>query len=293
MSTEYVADLLKEKGVYYTPSGKDLLIKCLNPEHDDSDPSCRVHRVSGATHCFSCGFKTNIFKYFGVLTGNQVHIKVAKLKEKLQKLSTDRDGLEFPNYHVPYTHPYRNISTETLKKFEAFYLSVEDSSMPGFEDRIIFPIRDISNRIIMFLGRHTLSNGNPKYKNWPREVNIPLFPSIMPKGTSSIVLVEGIFDMLNCYDKGMYNVVCTFGTNTLQKDTKQKLLNFKAQGVTKVYLMFDGDDAGREATKKLKPLIEHEELEVEVIKLEDDSDPGELSEEYIHSIRDYINEQSK
>lgn len=284
---QLVEDLLKDKGIHYGISGKDFLIKCLNPEHDDSNPSCRVDRLDGKTHCFSCGFKTNIYKYFGVLTGNQIHVKTAKLKEKIKQLSIDTRGLEFPDQIVPYTHTFRGISKETLKKFEAFHLSIEDKEMRGFEDRIIFPIRDITDKIVMFLGRHTLSNGNPRYLNYPSGVQIPLFPCKVK--THSLVLVEGIFDMLNCYDKGLTNVVCTFGTNTLQKDTKHKLLPYKTQGVHKVYIMFDGDDAGREAAKKLKPLIEECELEVEIIELENDTDPGELSEEYIHSIKEYIN----
>ena len=56
-----------------------------------------------------------------------------------------------------------------------------------------------------------------------------------------------------------------FGTNTLQNNTKQKLLPFKAQGVTHVYLMFDGDEAGQKAARSLKPLIEECEFIVEII----------------------------
>ena len=70
---DYVADLLKEKGVYYMPSGHDLLIRCLNPDHDDSNPSMRVHKDTGIYHCFSCGCKGNIFKYFGVFS-NRTYI---------------------------------------------------------------------------------------------------------------------------------------------------------------------------------------------------------------------------
>lgn len=282
-----VEELLKEKGLAFNISGKDFLIKCLNPEHDDSNPSCRVDKVDGRTHCFSCGFKTNIYKYFGVLSGNQVSIRIAKLKEKIQALQASSTGLTFPEQMVPFTKVFRGISKETLKLFEAFYLSGEDKEMRHFEDRIIFPIKDITGKIVMFLGRHTLSSGNPKYLNYPSGVTIPLYPTIIK--SKSIVLVEGIFDMLNCYDKGLHNVVCTFGTNTLQKDTRNKLLPYKTQGVEKVYIMFDGDDAGREAAKKIKPLIEACEFEVEVIGLEDDQDPGEFSQEYVTSIKEYIN----
>jgi DNA primase len=286
---DHVADLLKEKGVYFTYSGQDLLIKCLNPDHNDSNPSERIDKVTGAFHCFSCGHKGNIFRHFGVLTGNQVHIKVAKLKEKIKNLQISTTGLEMPEFFHPYSHSFRGISSKTLKEFGAFYLSQDDKYMKGFEDRIIFPIKDITDKIVMFLGRHTLSDGNPRYLNYPHGVSAPLYPVKQIPHTRSIVLVEGIFDLLNCYDKGLHNAVCTFGINTLQKDTHIKLLQYKIQGITKIYVMFDGDGPGREAAKKLKPLIEQEEFEVEIIPLEDGTDPGGMSEEYIHSIKEYVN----
>lgn len=286
---EYVANLLKEKGIPFNVSGHDYLIKCLNPEHDDSNPSCRVHKTTGAVHCFSCGFKSkSIFEYFGILS-NHTFIKVAKLKEKLAQLKTNTTGLEVPPVAVPFTRSYRGISASTLQKFEAFYIPGEGRYLKGFEDRIIFPIKDINGKIVMFLGRHTLSQGNPRYLNYPSGVSIPLFPPTVTKKYKSIVFVEGMFDFLNCYDKGLDNTICLFGTNSLQKDTKLKLLPYKMQGVSKIYLMLDGDTPGREAAKKLKPIIEQEEFECEIISLEDDQDPGELSQEYISSIREYVN----
>jgi DNA primase len=133
-----------------------------------------------------------------------------------------------------------------------------------------------------------MSNGNPRYVNYPSGVKIPVFPSHLPSGYSSLVLVEGIFDMLNLYDKGLENVVCAFGTNTLQNDTKTKLLPFKAQGITHIYLLFDGDEAGRKASQTIKPLIEAEGFIVEIVNLPDDTDPGELDVEDVRSISEYI-----
>lgn len=283
-----VENLLREKNVQFSISGNDFLIKCLNPEHEDSHPSQRVDKVTGAFHCFSCGHKGNIFKYFGVFA-NHTFIKVAKLKEKLAQLKINRDGLEIPPVAIPFLRVYRGISKETLKKFDAFYLPGESKELKGFEDRIIFPIRDITGKIVVFNGRHTMSNGNPRYLNYPSGVSLPLFPSKLEEKRKSIVLVEGLFDMLNCYDKGLDNCVCVFGTNTMEKNTKEKLLPFKTQGVTKIFIMFDGDEAGRNAAKKIKPLIEELEFEVEIISLEDDQDPGMLSQEYVESIKEYIN----
>lgn len=286
---DYVADLLKEKNIQFNVSGHDYLIKCLNPDHDDSNPSCRVHKTTGAVHCFSCGFKAkSIFEYYGILS-NHTFIKVAKLKEKLAQLKTSTTGLEIPPVAIPYTRSFRGISTNTLQRFGAFYIPGEGKYLKGFEDRIIFPIKDIMGKNVMFLGRHTLSQGNPRYLNYPSGVSIPLFPPTISSEFKTAVMVEGIFDMLNLVDKGLENVICLFGTNSLQKDTKNKLLPYKMQGIQKLYLMMDGDDPGREAAKKLKTLIENEEFECEIITLEDDTDPGMLSQEYVDSIREYIN----
>jgi DNA primase len=93
--------------------------------------------------------------------------------------------------------------------------------------------------------------------------------------------------MLNCYDKGLTNVVCTFGTNKLLADVPSKMLSYKVMGIEKVYILYDGDTAGREAAKKIKPLIEEAGFIVEIIDLPDDVDPGNLDDENIKSLIEY------
>lgn len=276
-----VLDLLNKNALSYTVSGRDYLTKCLNPDHEDTNPSFRIDRISGVAHCFSCGFKTNIFKYFGIFT-NPVPIRILSLKQKLAKLTAAVEQ-ELPQGYTPWTKPFRGISAQTLKHFGAFYTNQTEKLI----DRIIFPIKDITNRTKAFVGRHTLSNGNPRYLNYPSGVELPLFPSYLERAEKTLVLVEGLFDMLNLYDKGLHNAVCCFGTNTLQNSTKEKLLPFKAQGVTHVYILFDGDEAGEKAAKQLKPIIEQDEFIVEIIKLPDGVDPGELNQVEVTSIKEY------
>ena len=50
-----VLEIIQKHGLEYKSSGRDYLIRCLNPEHPDTDPSFRVDRISGVAHCFSCG----------------------------------------------------------------------------------------------------------------------------------------------------------------------------------------------------------------------------------------------
>lgn len=282
-----VYDLLTKKGLSPKPSGRDYLIKCLNPEHLDSNPSCRVDKISGLCHCFSCGFKTNIFKYYGVFT-NLIPAKIQKVKDKIAAIKSVTTGLDLPKGATPYTRPFRGISPKTLKSIGAFHTT----EVAELEDRIVFPIPDIRGKIQVFVARHTLSNGNPRYINYPRNVEVPIYPPHAPTGAKSIVLVEGITDYLNLYDKGLHQCVCTFGTNTLKKDTKLKMLPFRAQGVEKVYVMYDGDEAGRKASAEVEALLQELEFSVEVIYLEADTDPGELSQAEVDSIREYISKEN-
>jgi len=280
--SEPVLELLKDKNVAFSISGKDYVTKCFNPEHNDSNPSFRIDKLTGVAHCFSCGFKTNIFKYFGLLTNN-ISIRVVKLKEKLKALKESTSGLEPLEGAKPITQNFRGISTQTLKTFGAF----DTDRVEQMIDRIVFPIIDVRGKTVCYVGRHTMSNGNPRYVNYPVGATIPLFPAKLTEHFRSIVLVEGIFDMLNCYDKGLQNVVCTFGTSKLLNETGQKLLSYKIMGVEKVFVLYDGDAAGREAAKKIKPLIEAVGFLVEIIDLPEGQDPGVITQEDVNSLIEY------
>lgn len=277
-----VEELLKTKGVYYSHSGKDFLTKCLNPEHTDTNPSFRIDKTTGIYNCFSCGFKGNIFKYYGIFTNN-VSIRVAKLKEKIRILKESTDGLEPKKGAKALTKSFRGISVATLKHFEAFTTDQEEDLI----DRVCFPIKDVRNKVSAYVARHTLSDGNPRYVISPSGANFGLYPVLMTDKPRNIVLVEGIFDMLNCYDKGLTNVVCTFGTTKLITDTAIKMFPYKVIGIEKVFILYDGDNAGKDAAAKIKPLIEECGFVVEIIKLPDGTDPGDLDQENVDALIEY------
>lgn len=283
MANKTVAELLLSKSVPYVPSGKDYLTKCFNPDHTDTNPSFRIDRITGVAHCFACGFKFNLFKHYGE-SSNNASIRVAKIKEKLRVLSVNTNGLEPLEGTRPFNGVHRNISSQTLKEFGAFITD----KVPELEGRIIFPIKDVRNKVTAYVGRHLNSNGNPRYKTYPTHCELSLYPTRFAEKQHCIILVEGIFDMLNLWDKGLHNVVCTFGTSGLLNNTAEKLLPYKAAGVSKIYVMYDGDDAGREARDKIIPLIQEVGFEVDTIDVADDSDPGESTQEEVNQIIEYI-----
>ncbi len=262
-----VEEILAKHNVDYRPQGKDLVALCLSPDHDDTTfGSFRVDKVTGAFNCFACGFKGNIFKHFDV-KGNLLLIAKEKLKRKIQKKRVENSGYDMPDGAVPFANDWRDIRATTFRKFGAFKHVDAD-----FIGRVVFPIRNISGKIVGFVGRHETKNFDPRYKVVPAGVSLPLFPIVKPI-QGRVILVEGIFDMLNLHDKGLTNAVATLGTKTINKD---KLILLKVQGVTGLDLFFDNDKAGQDAAIEVRTLAEQLGFVVNTIAAKV-ADPGELT----------------
>lgn len=261
-----VEELLNKKGITFRQQGNDYLIQCLNPEHDDSNPSMRVDRVTGIFNCFACGEKGSIFFRFGEKP-NQLQLRRDLLIKKIRDKRKENVGLSFPIGYIPYTGTWRGISTETYETFEAF--QHHDSEYIG---RIVFPIRDVSGKIVAFQGRHT-TGGTPKYRVTPAGVKLPLYPTVKPR-EGRVILVEGIYDVINLHDKGLNNAICSFGVSNVNEE---KLNMLKLQGVEGIDIFFDGDEAGQKGAKLVIAICDKAGIPHRNICL-DNADPGSLTE---------------
>ena len=271
-----VEELLISRNIYFMPKGADLLVSCLHPEHEDRNPSMRIDRITGIFQCFSCGFKGNIFTHFGE-KANQLQLRRELLKKRIKEKRSESVGLSFPQNITPYMGNWREIKPETYKRFEAF-----QHHDPDYIGRIVFPVRDISGRIVAFNGRHT-TGGTPKYMISPAGAKMPLFPVVEPI-QGSIILVEGIFDMINLHDKGLDNAVCCFGTKNINED---KLRMLSIQGVEEVIIFFDGDDAGQDASVVVQEMADRVGLAHRNVSLKD-RDPGSLPIQTVQKLRDRL-----
>ena len=270
-------ELLREKKIDYRLSGKDAVVSCLNPEHDDTNPSMRIDRITGVFNCFSCGYKGNLFTYFGA-PASPLEVRMHRIKEKVNKVKSETVGIQLPKDRVKWKGGgIRNISEETLDIWDAFTWNV-----PKFENRIIFPIRDIRGKTVALIGRSLDDFSQNKYYIYPNGVEMPFCPAKVKPIQNRVILVEGIFDALNLWDKGLRNTVCTFGT---QQVNWVKLSLLKLQGVQGIDIMFDGDEAGIRAAEQAKDLAEKLELSARVVKLRDNVDPGNLTSPEIERLK--------
>ena len=96
-----VEELLINKSLDFQPRGADYLLKCISPDHDDSSPSMRVDKTTGIFHCLSCGFKGNIFTYYGAKS-NPAQIRRDLLVQKINLKLAESIGLMKPNDSVDY-----------------------------------------------------------------------------------------------------------------------------------------------------------------------------------------------
>lgn len=61
------------------------------------------------------------------------------------------------------------------------------------------------------------------------------------------------------------------------------------RGIVKVYIMFDGDEAGRKAAEDVKWFIKQKtDLEVEIIPMGDGKDPGDLTQAEVDFIKKVV-----
>lgn len=270
-----VEDLLKQKDISYIPKGKDYVVSCLNPEHPDRNPSMRIDQVTGIFNCFSCEYKGNLFTHFGEKV-NKMEQQRQLLKKKIDEVRAESTGLQMPEKASPYIGNWRNIKSETYREFEAFIHSSKE-----FVGRICFPIRDRSGRIVSFQSR-TTGDQQPKYLNTPPGAKMPLFPVVQPI-QGRILLVEGIFDVMNLHDKGLKNAVCCFGVKNV---TEEKLQVLSVSGVEGIDIFLDNDEAGQVQAAKVKELCEAVGLDTRNIAFGDKSmDAGALVEPQVNKLK--------
>ena len=227
------------------PTGKDFVVRCLNPEHDDRNPSMRIDQVTGIFNCFSCEYKGNVFTHFGE-KANRMEIQRQLLKKKIKKVREESTGIELPRDAVPYIGSWRDIRPETYKNFGAFLSSAKE-----FTGRICFPIKDRTGKVVAIQSR-TQTNQMPKYYNAPFGAKMPLYPIVQPL-QNSVLLVEGIFDVLNLHDKGLSNAICCFGVKNFNEEKLEVLI---VQGISNIDIFLDNDEAGQQGAAKVKELCE-------------------------------------
>ncbi|RKY61966.1 MAG: DNA primase, partial [Candidatus Neomarinimicrobiota bacterium] len=169
----------------------------------------------------------------------------------------------------------KKFTPKILEK-SGLFIRKDGRFLDRFRNRIMFPICNVSGRIVAFGGR-TMDEKEPaKYLNSPET------PIYFKSGTlyglehsktaiqkeKEAVIVEGYTDFIRFYDAGIRNVVAGSGT-ALNFHHARLLKRF----ATRTVLCYDGDNAGQKAAERAGFMLIKEGFDVQVIRLPEQDDP--------------------
>lgn len=151
-----------------------------------------------------------------------------------------------------------------------------------FRDRLMFPIIDVRGNVIGFGGRIMKNDKDAaKYLNSPETLIFNkrknLFALNLAKKSKLgyLILVEGYMDAIALHQYGFDCAVASLGT-ALTEDGATLLSKYTDQ----VVLIYDGDTAGQNATKRAIPILEKAGLQVKVLQMRDAKDPDEFLKKF-------------
>jgi len=204
---------------------------------------------------------------------------------------------------------HRNISKEMVEKFELGYsldkwdslynhliknqfednqiinagliLENNNKKYDRFRNRVIFPIHNLSGKVIAFGARIIKDEKNqPKYINSP-ETSLYIKSKVLYglyqsknniRKEDTCYLVEGYTDVISLFQIEINNVVSSSGTSLTNEQIK--LISRYTKNIT---ILFDGDKAGIDASLRGMDLILENDMNVKIVSFPEGEDPDSYS----------------
>ena len=144
-----------------------------------------------------------------------------------------------------------------------------------FRDRLMFPIANPAGRLVGFGGR-TMGADRAKYVNTNETDRFRKsellygfhLSKLAIRELATAVLVEGYFDVLAMAASGIGHAVAAMGTSLTEQQTR-----ILARYCDSVVIVYDGDPAGRDASRRALPMLLAAGLAVRRVDLPAGSDP--------------------
>ncbi len=195
---------------------------------------------------------------------------------------TDETVREFQLGFAP--DAWESLTTALKKSVPEPALERAGLSMPGkenkghydrFRKRIIFPILDAKGACIAFGGR-VVDDTQPKYLNSPetelytkgRQLYGLFQARTAIRTDDAVIMVEGYMDVIGCHQAGVKNTVASLGTALTSEQAR-----LVRRHTSNVYILYDADVAGENATLRGLEIFLEEGMEVRIVRLAEGHDP--------------------
>ena len=171
----------------------------------------------------------------------------------------------------------KNLSKEAIEK-SGLFGSANARFYDRFRSRIMFPISNSSGKVIAFGGRAFGTDDPAKYMNSPetplyRKSEIFYGLNITRdyiRRENNAILVEGYTDLIQLFQSNIKNVIAVSGTAFTDRH-----VNHIRRLTSKVFLCYDGDSAGINASLKAGYSLLKGGVEPRIIAIPDKHDPDE------------------
>lgn len=234
----------------------------------------KVYQINKVTANF---FHDNLYK---------PNAKIAQEYVKKRKLDNNTLKTFTIGFSTTYDELYKKLEQEGFTDDEILASSLVAKSAKGrfydkFKTRLMFPIKDVQDRVIAFGGR-VLDDSKPKYINSPENIvyskgrNLYGLNIAKKSGKDKIIIVEGYMDAISLYQRGITNVVASLGT-ALTEQQGRLLRKYASQ----IIIGYDSDGAGQAATMRGMEILQNLGCDIRVLQLDGDAkDPDEYVVKY-------------
>ena len=242
-----------------------------NPEYNKTQYiKDRMYKINAETTTF---YHERLYKPLAKIA--QDYVKKRKLDNKT--LKAFKIG-----YSGEYNELYKHLKQSGFKDEEILSTGLVNRTDKGefidrFRKRLMFPIMDVSGKVIAFGGRKLDENEKmAKYINSNENLVYSkkkhLFGLNLAKQSSEnkIILVEGYMDAISLYQRGFDNVVASLGT-ALTEEQGRLLRRYCEQ----VILSYDSDGAGQTAILRGLSILEEQGIDARVVQMDGAKDPDE------------------
>jgi len=298
--------------------GKNYVALC--PFHPDKNPSLNISKEKGLFHCFGCGEGGNIYNFVmkieNVSFERAVEIVAKWANVEVPQFEYSEDKKKVFDIHEKLVEYFnkklienreilsylfeRGLDLESIEKFKLGFapksivdfldenkkegIDIRDTGIfpySHFVERIMFPIRNVSGKIVGFSGR-AMKGEMPKYINSTEKFfkkGETLYGLYEGKEailkTKEAILVEGYMDVIILSKNGIKNCVSSMGTS-FTEDQAKILKRFS----DRVIISFDPDIGGIEGTKRALEIAEKYNFEIKILSLPENLDPDEYVIKY-------------
>ena len=247
--------------INFKEEGSTKRAMCPFGTHDDKTPSFTWNDDKKYFHCFSCGKNYGILDLLVETEGNYKKA-VNKLFEKSNLTYDFAIKEENEDFFNDYTYPEeeKNIDRKKVEEYCAKrQISVKTLDYMGIKQdkhgNVVFELKDLDNKLLAIKYRPSRAVKNNEPKMWwyeKKDVNgnklrctcPTLFNMNKIDFTKPLLIVEGYFDCLSCFEAGFSNVVSIHGG---AQDLKWIQFNFDfLEQFQEIILWYDNDKAGQD-----------------------------------------------